>query len=379
MKKRGEDLQKPKHRFILSGGGTGGHIFPAISIADALKSLAPESEILFVGAKGKMEMTKVPEAGYPIKGLWISGVHRGELLRNIFFPLKLLWSLLQSLVLVIRFRPDCVVGTGGYASGPVLWMAQLFGKPTMVQEQNAFAGITNKLLGKKVKRAFVAFEDMQRFFKPESIRIFGNPVRTSMFRNLPGKKESLKHFSFQKQLPVVLVTGGSQGALGINEAIKEGISGLKSAEFNLIWQTGPSFEKRAAESIPQSLKDSVYVSAFIKEMDKAISAADIVITRSGASIISELAVASRAAIFVPLPTAAENHQFKNAEALVKEGAALLVDQRHAKERLIPTALDLLANASKRNLLSDKIAAFARPNAANDIAAEILELLKSGKS
>ena len=368
-------MQKPDiYRFIVSGGGTGGHIFPAIAIANSLKELHPNAEILFVGAKGKMEMEKVPKAGYKIKGLWISGIDRKLSLRNLLFPFKLIASLFQCLFILAKFRPACAIGVGGYASGPLLFMAQFIGVPTVIQEQNAFPGITNKILARKVKRAYVAWDNMSAFFKKDVIINFGNPVRVELFLKTPERAEAARHFNLDPTKKTILVTGGSQGALGINMAIAKNIEKIIKEDTQLLWQCG-SYYKEIAEKLVANLNSKhIQLHVFIDRMDFAFACSDLVISRAGASIISELALALKPSIFVPLPTAAEDHQTKNAAVLVEKCAAQMVVQSEANNKLVPQALELLSDNAELNKLKTEIKQFAKPNAALDIAKDIIKLI-----
>lgn len=361
-------------KIVISGGGTGGHIFPAIAIADAIKEKAPGSEFLFVGAKGKMEMEKVPQAGYPIEGLWISGFQRNLSLKNLAFPVKLIASLWKARAILKKFNPDVVIGVGGYASGAALRMAIHLGMKTLIQEQNSFPGITNRLLGEKADKICVAYEQMEKWFPEEKIKLTGNPLRKNAI-NIVGKvEEARSHFSIENDHPVVLIVGGSQGAKAINEAVHQNIDLLLKANMNLIWQTGTSYIQTAQQLFlekgsPRNLK----AVAFINRMDLAYAIADVVVSRAGAMSISELSVVKKPVIFVPLPTAAEDHQTKNAMRLVNKNAAIMVSNENATSELPQAILDLVAEETKRMKLSQNIEQFALPDAAASIADEIIKL------
>jgi UDP-N-acetylglucosamine--N-acetylmuramyl-(pentapeptide) pyrophosphoryl-undecaprenol N-acetylglucosamine transferase len=361
-------------KIVISGGGTGGHIFPAIAIADAIKAKAPGSEFLFIGAKGKMEMEKVPQAGYPIEGLWISGFQRNLSLKNLVFPIKLVASLWKARSILKKFRPDVVIGVGGYASGAGLRVAIHLGIKTLIQEQNSFPGITNRLLGKKADKICVAYEQMEKWFPKEKIILTGNPLRKNAV-DIAGKaEEARRYFSIENDHPVVLIVGGSQGAKAINEAIHQNIDHLLEANLNIIWQTGTSYFQTAQQLIQE--KDSpskLKVMAFINRMDLAYAVAGAVVSRAGAMSISELSVVKKPVIFIPLPTAAEDHQTKNALRLVNKDAAIMVRNENATSELPKAILDLVSDEAKRIRLSKNIAQFALPDAAASIADEIIKL------
>lgn len=367
-------LPQHKLRAIISGGGTGGHVFPAIAIANKLKETIPEAEILFIGAKGRMEMEKVPVAGYEIKGLWISGLQRKLTLKNLSFPFKVFKSLADAFFIIRRFRPDVVIGVGGYASGPTLFAASLMGIPTIIQEQNSFPGITNRLLAKRVDRICVAYEGLDRFFPAERIRMTGNPTRDEMV-SIEGKREpALEFFGFGTELPILLVIGGSLGARTINLSIDSSLRSLVDIGLQVIWQTGSGYFAEASERV-REFDGRVRVFAFIKEMDLAYAAADIVVSRAGAIAVSELCLVGKPVILVPSPNVAEDHQSRNAMALVKKDAAILVKDSQAPEMLGNTVLALLADEGKRKELSRNIQLMASPDAASGIVDEILALLK----
>ncbi|MFT4032806.1 MAG: undecaprenyldiphospho-muramoylpentapeptide beta-N-acetylglucosaminyltransferase [Siphonobacter sp.] len=362
-------------RFIISGGGTGGHIFPAIAIANALREIDPTTEILFVGAKGKMEMEKVPQAGYSIFGLDIAGINRSNLFANVGFPLKLTKSLMAARKVVRDFRPDAAVGVGGYASGPLLLAAGLRGVPYLIQEQNSYAGITNKFLAKKAKRICVAYPNMSQFFPAEKLVMTGNPVRSDIGIVEQADSRVWEYFKgLNPTIPTLLIIGGSQGARTINESIYEGLDTIVKSGYQVIWQTGKLFIEKAREKTAGLA--GVWVSDFINQMPFAYAAADVVISRAGALSISELCLVGKPAIFVPLPTAAEDHQTQNALALVKENAGLLVKDSDARQSLVPATLKLFQNLEIRTLMGENIKKLGKPHAARQIAEEVWKLAES---
>ncbi|MBU2651628.1 MAG: undecaprenyldiphospho-muramoylpentapeptide beta-N-acetylglucosaminyltransferase [Bacteroidetes bacterium] len=373
-----QNLQQHKYRFIISGGGTGGHIFPAIAIAEALSFKTGKPEILFIGARGRMEMEKVPQAGYPIKGLWISGLQRKISVKNILFPLKVVWSMLIARKIIKTFNPDVVIGTGGYASGPTLKMAASLGIPTVIQEQNSFPGITNRMLAGKASRICVAYEGMEKYFPADKIVFTGNPVRVNILENKGSKDEGLKYFGLEPGRTTVLIVGGSQGARSVNQAISRILGDLTDNNIQLIWQTGPVFYPQACEIIERLKPDSgKYVKAlpFIQMMEQAYNAADIVVSRAGAIAISELCIAGKPAILVPLPTAAEDHQMKNARALAEKNAAIVVADHELNKNLKPAILETTQNIHRQKELARNIAGLAVKDSASRIADEILKILK----
>lgn len=362
-------------KIIISGGGTGGHLFPAIAIANALRRAEPPSEILFVGADGRMEMQKVPEAGYEITGLPVAGMVRGASIRNIHVAWKLFRSMLKAGKIIKRFRPDVVVGVGGYASGPVLKQAQRRGIPTVIQEQNSYAGVTNKLLAKKAEKICVAYEGMEKYFPKEKIILTGNPVRQA-YDNLEAlKAEALEHFGLKPGLPVILVLGGSLGAGTVNSAVGGGIGQVEASGVQMIWQTGSHYYDRMRELAEEKAVTHTVVTGFISRMDLAYAAADVIISRAGAGTISELALVGKPVILVPSPNVAEDHQTHNAMALVNRGAAILVRDADAQAELINAALNLLNDSAKRQALSENISKMAIKDAADVIAREVLKLAK----
>ncbi len=363
-----------KHKFIISGGGTGGHIFPAISIANALKKRLPDAEILFVGALGRMEMERVPAAGYPIEGLPISGLDRKNKLRNV----NVLWNLLLSLVLarqiIRRFKPDAVIGVGGYASAPTLRAASAFGVPTVLQEQNSYAGVTNKLLAKKAKRICVAYEGMEKFFPKDKIVLTGNPVRQDLFSIAQKTKEAFQFFGLDPKKKTILVVGGSLGARTINQSIIGGLESLAKADVQVIWQTGKFYIDNARKATESFASPNLLVTDFVSRMDLAYSIADLVVSRAGASSISELCLLAKPVILVPSPNVAEDHQTQNALALVRKDAAIMIRDCDAKEHLVAKALELIINDAELKRLSENILKLAEKNSADRIADEIIKLL-----
>jgi UDP-N-acetylglucosamine--N-acetylmuramyl-(pentapeptide) pyrophosphoryl-undecaprenol N-acetylglucosamine transferase len=360
-------------RIIIAGGGTGGHIFPAIAIANAIKKIKPAAEILFVGAKGKMEMEKVPQAGFKIIGLDIAGFNRSSLLKNITLPFKILKSLSQARKVMDDFKPAVVVGVGGYASFPMLRLAQKRNIPTVIQEQNSYAGKTNKLLGKKAVKICVAYDGMEKFFPANKIIKTGNPVRESIITSTISREEGLKFFSLDADKKTVLVIGGSLGAKSINEAINKHIDKLIKNNLQLVWQTGKTFAAKAAEIAVDHR--SVWANDFITQMENAYAAADVVVSRAGALAIAELCVVKKPVLFVPYPYAAEDHQTVNAMSLVKKNAALMVNDGEALDKIVPTIIELALDEQKQNELKKNIASFSITDADKRIAEEVLLLIE----
>lgn len=359
-------------KLIISGGGTGGHIFPAIAIANAIRALKPDADILFVGAEGKMEMEKVPAAGYRIIGLPVAGFQRKLTFKNVTFFFKLIASLLKARKVINQFKPDAVVGVGGYASGPVLRQATNSGIPCLIQEQNSFPGVTNRILSGKVSKICVAYSGMERFFPASKIVFTGNPVRQDLL-NPVDREEAARFFGLDASKPVILVIGGSLGARSINNGIAASLGALKP-DVQLVWQTGKLYHVEMLEKAKGMALPNLRVFDFIQRMDLAFGLADVVISRAGASSISELAVLGKAAIFVPSPNVSEDHQTKNAQAMVSEDAALMVPDAQA-DTLIGVAQDLLCDGVKTNKLAQRIRDFARPDAARNIALEVLQLIE----
>ncbi len=358
---------------IIAGGGTGGHIFPAVAIANAIKKMEPGRDILFVGAKGKMEMEKVPQAGYPIKGLDIAGFNRSSLIKNIGLPFKLIKSFFQVAGIIKSFKPAAVIGVGGYSSFPVLRYAQSKGIPTFIHEANSFAGKSNILLGKKATRIFTAIDGMERFFPAQKITISGNPVRQAIAAGTISKEEALKHFGLEAGSKVVLSIGGSLGAKSINEAIAKDLHLFGDNNLQLIWQTGRPFKEHGL-AISKDITN-VFVSDFITQMEYAYAAADIVISRSGAMAVAELCMVKKPVVFVPYPFAAEDHQTVNAITLVNKGAAQMVTDGDALEKLVPSLIKLSKDELQQQQLKEHIGSLALPNADSVIAHEILEKIK----
>lgn len=366
-------MNKPV-KIIISGGGTGGHIYPAVAIANAAKEAFPAADILFVGALGKMEMEKVPKAGHKIIGLPIAGINRSNMLANLGFPFKLVKSLWQAYSIVKNFKPDIAIGVGGYASGPTLMMANLLGVKTLIQEQNSYAGITNKFLSKKAAKICVAYPDMEQFFPADKIVFTGNPVRSDIIDSKVNQADALANFKLDTGHKTVLIIGGSQGALSINKAISEGIQKLVDSDLNIIWQTGKTFLDKAQQASSSLPKSRVYVSDFIYEMEIAYAAADLVISRAGALSVSEISLVRKPAILVPFPAAAEDHQTKNAESLVHKSAAMMIKDDQLAEDLVAKCLELAGNEPLAKDLSENIKSFGKPNAAKEIVEEIKKIV-----
>lgn len=363
-------------KVMISGGGTGGHIFPAIAIANALKERVKNIEILFVGAEGKMEMEKVPAAGYEIVGLPVRGFQRKNMLKNISFPFRLMQSWAKARSVVRKFRPQVVVGVGGYASGPVLGVATMKGIPTLIQEQNSYPGVTNKMLAKKVSRICVAYEGLEKYFPKEKIVLTGNPVRQNVV-DLAGKKpRGIEHFVLDPEKRTLLVTGGSLGARSINKSIHAALPQFKEAGIQVVWQTGKNYIAEANEAAKEMAYDGFKVHEFIGRMDLAYAVADLVVARAGAISVSELCLVRKPAILVPLPHAAEDHQTKNAMALVTHHAAILVKDNEATEHIGKQVLELIDNKAALDKLSTNIAGLAQENSADTIANEVLNLAKA---
>lgn len=366
---------RKEYRIIISGGGTGGHIFPALSIADAIRSKQPGAKILFVGADNRMEMQRVPDAGYDIVGLPIAGFNR----KNIFKNIKVLWLILKSQrmakKIIKEFAPQAAVGVGGYASGPTLKMAAKMNIPTLIQEQNSYAGVTNKILSKKAKMICVAYEGMERFFPHEKIKITGNPVRKSLLDMRANRKEAIKEMGLDENKKCVLIVGGSLGARSINEGVMANIELIReNSGIQFVWQTGKLYFEEMKERVAAAGKpDNLTVTDFVSNMANALSAANLVVSRAGAGSISEFALLGKAVILVPSPNVSEDHQTKNAMALVDKGAAIYVADAKAKEELVKMAIEVVCDDAKIASLEENILSFGRPNAAEDIAEEVLML------
>lgn len=364
-------------RIIISGGGTGGHIYPAIAIADEIKRRFPSAELLFVGAKNRMEMQKVPKAGYKIEGLWISGIQRKSLLKNASFPLKVIDSLLKSNRILRKFKPHIAIGTGGFASGPLLKCAADRKIPTLIQEQNSHAGITNKWLSKKADKICVAYEGMQKYFPTEKIVFTGNPVRQDLLgigsqphRQAGIKEEAQKFFDLKENKKTVLVLGGSLGARRINQLIEKQLETFKKNEVQVIWQTGNLY----FEHYKKHENETVKVYEYLDRMDLAYAAADIIISRAGASSVSELCIVGKPVIFIPSPNVAEDHQTKNAKAISEKNAAVTIRESDLEKDFESKFLNLLRSEDLQNRLSENIKKMAKPNATKEIVDEIEKLL-----
>ncbi|MGB5555631.1 MAG: undecaprenyldiphospho-muramoylpentapeptide beta-N-acetylglucosaminyltransferase [Flavobacteriaceae bacterium] len=359
------------YRFILSGGGTGGHIYPAIAIANELKKRHPKAEFLFVGAKDRMEMEKVPLAGYKIEGLWITGLQRKLTLKNLMFPFKLISSLIKASKIVSRFKPDVVIGTGGFASGPLLKVASGRGIPCVLQEQNSFAGITNKLLKDKVAKICVAYEGMDKFFPQEKIVKTGNPVRGDLVEVTNDKTEGLEFFGLNATKPILLILGGSLGARRINQLIEAKLDFFKSMNYQVIWQCGKLYYEEYKKYA--SVKVKVY--DFLNRMDLAYAAADIIVSRAGAGSVSELCIVGKPVIFIPSPNVAEDHQTKNAQALVNEDAAILISEKDLDKNFESVFCEIQKSTERQDQLRMNIKKLALPNATKHIVDEVEKLLK----
>ena len=360
-----------QYKFILSGGGTGGHIYPAIAIANELKSRFPDAEFLFVGAQDKMEMQKVPQAGYKIKGLWISGIQRRLTLDNSLFPLKLMASLLKSRTIIREFKPDVVIGTGGFASGPLLQVAALAGIPTVIQEQNSYPGITNKWLSKKANKICVAYENLERFFPKNKLILTGNPVRQDLIDIESKRDEAIQFFNLDSKKKTLLVLGGSLGARRVNQLIEKELKNLLSQNVQVIWQCG----KLYFEDYKKYNEGDVQVMAFIERMDLVYAAADIVISRAGASSVSELCIVGKPVIFIPSPNVAEDHQTKNAQAIVDRKGAIMLKETELDSQFGLVFEALLKDQGKQNQLSENIKLLAKPEATKQIVDEIVKLIR----
>jgi UDP-N-acetylglucosamine--N-acetylmuramyl-(pentapeptide) pyrophosphoryl-undecaprenol N-acetylglucosamine transferase len=372
--KEKEFMNRQKHRrVIISGGGTGGHIYPAISIANALRKIDPEIEILFVGAEGRMEMEKIPAAGYRIIGLPVAGLYRSLTLKNLRVLIKLFKSLLMAKKVLKEFNPDVVVGVGGYASGPVLRQAGKMKIPTLIQEQNSYAGVTNKLLAKKASVICVAYDGMEKYFPAGKIIKTGNPVRQN-YDNLGSlEEEALSFFGLKREFPVVLILGGSLGAGSINKSLSENIHKLKDSDCQWLWQTGKHYFENVKELVSASYSENISVHGFINRMDYAYAAADIILSRAGAGTISELCLVGKPVILVPSPNVAEDHQTRNARALSEKNAAVLITDDQAITSLVDEAINLVSDKKKRNMLSENILGLADRDADIRIAKEVLKL------
>lgn len=359
-------------KFILSGGGTGGHIYPAIAIANELKAQFPTCEILFVGAKDKMEMQKVPQAGFKIIGLWIAGLQRKLTLQNVMFPIKVLSSLRKSRQIIKSFQPDVVIGTGGFASGPLLKAASLMGIPTVIQEQNSFPGITNKWLSKKASTICVAYENLETFFPKNKIKFTGNPVRQDLISIGDKKLDAVTYFNLDANKKTLLVLGGSLGARRINQLIAKELGFIMAQNIQIIWQCGKLYFEEYSRYNEQK---NVHVVSFIDRMDLVYAAADVIISRSGASSVSELCLVGKPVVFIPSPNVAEDHQTKNAKAIVEKKGAILLKETELDEHFETVFSTLLSNEKQQKALSENIKKMAKPMATNAIVKEIVKLIK----
>ena len=374
-----------KYKFIVSGGGTGGHIYPAIAIANELKSRFPDAEFLFVGAQDKMEMQKVPQAGYAIKGLWIAGLQRKLTLQNLLFPVKLISSLWKSRAIIKSFKPDVVIGTGGFASGPLLQMANSLNIPTVIQEQNSFPGITNKLLSKKANRICVAYENLERFFPKDKMILTGNPVRQDLIDIDSKRDEAIKYFNLDASKKTLLVLGGSLGSRRVNQLIEKELPLFDLLNVQIIWQCGKFYfdqynkyninANQQPTTNNQQPTTNIQVFAFIDRMDLVYAAADFVISRAGASSVSELSIVGKPVLFIPSPNVAEDHQTKNAKSIVDRNGALMLKERELDEKFNTVFSDLVANENLQKQLSINIKKIAKIHATRDIVDEIVKLIK----
>ncbi len=365
-----------QYKFILSGGGTGGHIYPAIAIANELKSRFPDAEFLFVGAKDKMEMQKVPQAGYKIIGLWIAGLQRRLTFDNTLFPIKLISSLLKARTIIKQFKPDVVIGTGGFASGPLLQIAAIAGVPTIIQEQNSYPGITNKLLSKNANKICVAYENLERFFPKQKMIVTGNPVRQDLIDIDSKREQAIRNFGLDSKKKTLLVLGGSLGARRVNQLIAKEVLTFSAHNVQVIWQCGKLYiehYKRFEEH------ENIQIHSFIDRMDLAYAAADIVISRAGASSVSELCIVGKPVIFIPSPNVAEDHQTKNAQAILDKKGALLLKESELDSQFSLVFESLLKDQEKQNQLGENIKQLARPEATKQIVDEIIKLVESRKS
>jgi UDP-N-acetylglucosamine--N-acetylmuramyl-(pentapeptide) pyrophosphoryl-undecaprenol N-acetylglucosamine transferase len=367
-------MKMKKYRMIISGGGTGGHIFPALSIANEFKDRFPDSEILFIGADSRMEMERVPTAGYKIIGLPVSGFNRAHIFKNFGVAAKLVKSLRLAKKTIRNFKPDIAVGVGGYASAPTLWVASSFHIPIIIQEQNSYAGITNKILGKRAKKICVAYQGMEKFFPAEKIVLTGNPVRKDLESINEKDEEAFKFFGLEKDKPTLLVIGGSLGARTINNGIRTGLKTILDQGIQIIWQTGRYYYKFLEDELKRQDYKGLWVSDFISRMDYAYAVADLVVSRAGASTISELCLLKKPTVLIPSPNVAEDHQTKNALALVKNNAAVLITDNKAEEHLATQAVELLNDREKLKSLGENIALLAQHNSAERIVDEIINII-----
>lgn len=357
-------------RVILSGGGTGGHIFPALAIADALKRESASTKILFVGASDRMEMTRVPDAGYPIKGLWISGIKRNLSFQNLLFPFKLVASLCRSYLILKKFKPQVVIGTGGFASGPLLYMATRLNIPSLIQEQNALPGITNRVLGKYVHRVCVAHQQAEKFFSKNKMVLTGNPLRAELTQSLLDSKNARKLLGLEPNKVTLLVVGGSLGARRINDLLAEQAERITSQNVQILWQCGKLYEIEFS----RYEKKNIHVRAFLDDMSTAYAAADLIISRAGALAVSELCQVGKAVLFIPSPNVAENHQFKNAIAVAEKGAAIVIEEKELDKNFEKEIDELLTNMTLRSTLGGNIKKLAKSNATASIVEQVKALV-----
>ncbi|MGB0175570.1 MAG: undecaprenyldiphospho-muramoylpentapeptide beta-N-acetylglucosaminyltransferase [Owenweeksia sp.] len=363
----------PEYKFMISGGGTGGHIFPAVAIADELKKRFPDAKFLFVGARDRMEMERVPQAGYHIEGLWISGIQRKLTASNLMFPFKLFSSITRCRSLIRQFKPDVVIGTGGFASGPLLYVASQKNKPCLIQEQNSFPGITNKLLAPRVNSICVAYDKMERFFPEEKIVFTGNPIRSSVHAKVESREDCYKELGLSPDRKTILVLGGSLGARRINQLIENNLDHILKMDVNLLWQTGKLYYDELIGKHGSRQNEQLQIKPFLQNMQGAYAIADVVISRAGAGTLSELAVLQKASLLIPSPNVAEDHQTKNAMALVEKDAALIFRETDPEKELLEKLEQLMDN-ERRHELEKNILSLAKPRAAQHIVDEVVKLL-----
>ena len=361
-----------KHRFIISGGGTGGHIFPAISIADELKFRFSQSDLLFVGARDRMEMVKVPAHGYKIKGLWISGLNRKFSVKNFLFPIKLIFSLIHSLIIIIKFKPQVVIGTGGYASGPILFTASLLRIPTLIQEQNSYPGITNKILSGMVKKICVSYTDLDKYFPHSKIVLTGNPIRNNICNTNESYDEGIRFYNLDINRKTLLIIGGSQGSREINREVYSCIDFFDYMNIQVIWQCGKTYYEEYKSSVSS---ENIKLYSFLERIDLAFSVSDYIVSRAGAGSISELCMVGKPVIFIPSPNVAEDHQTKNARSLLDKDAAILIREQDLGKEFKKMIMELNSSRDLQNKLSKNIKSLAFENATRDIADEIEKLIK----
>jgi UDP-N-acetylglucosamine--N-acetylmuramyl-(pentapeptide) pyrophosphoryl-undecaprenol N-acetylglucosamine transferase len=359
-----------RYRFLISGGGTGGHIYPALAIADELRRRNPDAKFLFVGAKDRMEMEKVPQAGYEIRGLWITGIARKLTWKNLLFPIKLLSSILKSYRILREFKPTLVIGTGGFASGPVLSMAAMLGYPYVLQEQNSFAGVTNKLLSRRAERIFVAYEHMDQFFPKPSLLLSGNPVREALVSELPDKEKSKEALRLLPNVPVLLILGGSLGARTINKLMAIKAKSIQKLGYQLLWQCGKGYY----EGYKHLESEYVTILPFITDMAQAYAAADLIVSRAGAGSVSELSLVGKPVLFIPSPNVAEDHQTKNAQAMVAKGAALMLRESELPSQFDSVFSELIAEPQRMQAMGARFLAESKPMATRKIVDEIEKLI-----